>query len=106
MRSTASGRRCRQQGIPHHDFGYRKITVERPLRQFPGKPGAHRAAEEERGFKALAESRKKASQERRKRPRGEAKQEAIRKLLTLPGRFKDRDQFVTAVETAAKKAGD
>ena len=59
--------------FPTTHFGYRKITVERPLRlNFQASPERIARLAEERGFKALAESKKKgAARERRERPRGE-----------------------------------
>src|SRR5260370_35506859 len=48
--------------FPTTHFGYRKITVERPLRlNFAANPERIARLEEERGFKALAESQKKGN---------------------------------------------
>jgi type I restriction enzyme M protein len=94
--------------FPTTHFGYRKITVERPLRlNFAASPERIARLEEERGFKALAESRKKGSAGAKERAGGEAEQERIRKLLrSLPDTvFKDRAEFEKVLETAAKKAG-
>jgi type I restriction enzyme M protein len=94
--------------FPTTHFGYRKITVERPLRlNFAANPERIARLEEERGFKALAESKKKGSAGAKERAEGEAEQERIRKLLrSLPDMvFKDRAEFEKVLETAAKKAG-
>ena len=46
--------------IPTTQFGFRKITVERPLRlNFQASPERIQRLEEERGFIALAQSKKK-----------------------------------------------
>ena len=94
--------------FPTTHFGYRKITVERPLRlNFAANPERIARLEEERGFKALAGSKKKGSAGAKERAEGEAEQERIRKLLrSLPDTvFKDRAEFEKVLETAAKKAG-
>jgi type I restriction enzyme M protein len=94
--------------FPTTYFGYRKITVERPLRlNFAANPERIARLEEERGFKALAESKKKGSAGAKERAEGEAEQERIRKLLrSLPDTvFKDRPEFERVLEIAAKKAG-
>jgi type I restriction enzyme M protein len=94
--------------FPTTHFGYRKITVERPLRlNFEASPERIAKLEEERGFKALAESKKKGAAGAKERAEGEAEQERIRKMLRLlPDTvFKDRAEFEKVLETAAKKAG-
>jgi type I restriction enzyme M protein len=93
--------------FPTTHFGYRKITVERPLRlNFHATPERIARLEEERAFKALAESKKKGAAGEKERAAGEAEQEAIRKLArslsdTL---FKDRDAFERALDAAVQKA--
>jgi type I restriction enzyme M protein len=94
--------------FPTAHFGYRKITVERPLRlNLVASPERIARLEEERGFKALAESKKKGSAGVQERAAGEVQQETIRKLLqSLPDtEFKDRAEFDKVLEAAAKKAG-
>src|SRR6516225_4774294 len=94
--------------FPTTHFGYRKITVERPLRlNFVASPERIARLEEERGFKALAESKKKGAAGAKEKAEGEAEQERIRKLLrSLPGtEFKDRAEFGKVLDAAAKKAG-
>lgn len=94
--------------FPTTHFGYRKITVERPLRlNFEASPERIARLEEERGFKALAESKKKGAAGVNERAEGEAEQERIRKLLrSLPDAlFKDRAEFEKVLDAAGKKAG-
>src|SRR5438445_11777715 len=93
---------------PTTHFGYRKITVERPLRlNFQASPERLARLEEERGFQALAQSKKKGAAGAKEQAEGRAEQETIRKLVrTLPDTaFKDRGEFVGVLEMAAKKAG-
>ena len=92
---------------PTTHFGYRKITVERPLRlNFQASPERLARLEEERGFQALAQSKKKGAAKAKEEAEGRKQQEAIRKLLrTLPGTlFKDRSEFERALEDATDKA--
>ncbi len=89
-------------------FGYRKITVERPLRlKFQATPERIARLEEEKGFQALAQSKKKGAAGEKEQAEGRAQQEAIRKLLrTLPDAlFKDRAEFERLLDGAAKGAG-
>src|SRR5215475_12674785 len=82
--------------FPTTHFGYRKITVERPLRlNFEAIPERIARLEQERGFKAIAESKKKGAAGTKERAEGEKEQERIRKLLrSLPDMvFKDRVEF-------------
>jgi type I restriction enzyme M protein len=94
--------------FPTTHFGFRKITVERPLRlNFETSPERVARLEEERGFKALAESKKRGMAGEQEKAEGRAEQDAIRKLLqqmedTL---FKDRAEFEQALDAAAEKAG-
>ena len=93
--------------FPTTHFGFRKITVERPLR-LNLQASSERLArlEEERGFQALAQSKKKGAAGAKEQAEGRVQQEAIRGLLrSLPNTlFKDRAEFQKALETAAKKA--
>jgi type I restriction enzyme M protein len=89
-------------------FGFRKITVERPLRlNFRASPDRVNRLEEERGFQALAESKKKGAAGAKEVAAGETVQDAVRKLLRgLPDQsFKDRDQFEHLLDNAATKGG-
>ncbi len=94
--------------FPTTHFGFRKITVERPLRlNFQAAPDRLARLEEEKGFQSLAQSKKKGAAGAREQAEGRAEQEAIRKFLgTLPGTlFRDRDEFEGALKVAAQKAG-
>lgn len=94
--------------FPTTHFGYRKITVERPLRlNFQATPDRIARLEEERAFQALAESKKKGAAGEKERAEGRALQEQIRNLLrSLPGTlFKDRVEFEKVLEATARKAG-
>lgn len=93
---------------PTTHFGFRKITIERPLR-LNFQAGAERIArlEEERGFKALAESKRKGAAGTKERTEGRAEQNDLLRLLkSLPQTiFKDRALFERALDAAATKAG-
>ncbi len=94
--------------FPTTHFGFRKITVERPLRlSFQASPERMVRLEEERGFQALAQSKRKGAAGAKEQAEGRAQQEAIRKLVrTVPDTlFKDREEFERVLETAAGKAG-
>jgi type I restriction enzyme M protein len=94
--------------FPTTQFGFRKVTVERPLRlNFQASPERIARLEDEKGFAGLATSKKKGAAGAREIEEGRALQEAVRKLLgTLPGTlFKDRGEFEHALTAAAKKAG-
>jgi type I restriction enzyme M protein len=93
---------------PTTHFGFRKVTVERPLRlNFQASPERIARIEEERAFQNLAQSKKKGAVAAKEQAEGRAFQEAIRNLLRmLPSElFKDRKEFLDILEAAAKKAG-
>ncbi len=94
--------------FPTAHFGFRKITVERPLRlEFHATPERIARLEEEKGFQSLARSKKKGAAGAREQAEGRKLQEAIRTLVRgLPGtRFKDRTEFEAALDEAVSKAG-
>jgi len=94
--------------FPTTHFGFRKITVERPLRlNFQAAPERIARLEEGKGFQSLAQSKKKGATGAKEQAEGRALQEAVRKLLRgLPGTLvKDRDEFERALDAAARKAG-
>jgi type I restriction enzyme M protein len=94
--------------FPTTHFGFRKITVERPLKlNFQASAERIARLEEERGFLALAQSKKKSAAGAKEQAEGRALQEAIRKLLrALPGTLvKDRDEFERRLDAATKKGG-
>jgi type I restriction enzyme M protein len=94
--------------FPTTHFGFRKITVERPLRLSFQASAEHIARlDGERGFQALAHSKKKGAPGAKEQAEGRAVQDAIRKLLDgLPDAVvSDRDEFERMLDAAAKKAG-
>ena len=94
--------------FPTTHFGFRKITVERPLRlNLQATPERILRLEEERGFRALAESKKKGAAGAKEQAEGRAQQEAVRKFLrTLPAtQYKDRNEFESDLEAGARKVG-
>ena len=91
--------------FPTTHFGFRKITVERPLRlNFQATPERIARLEEEKGFQSLVQSKKKGAAGEKEQAEGRALQEAIRSLVRgLPGTvFKDRGEFERVVDAAAK----
>lgn len=87
------------------DFGYHKITVERPLRlNFHATPERIARLEDETAFKNLASSAKKDEAARLiDIAAGEKRQETIRQLLAEfarrhPEMIKDRKVFLTALK--------
>lgn len=93
--------------FPTTHFGFRKITVERPLRlNFQATPARIVRLEAEKGFQSLAQSKKKGAAGAKEQAEGRALQEAIRRVVRgLPGSlFKDRGEFQEALDAAAQKA--
>ena len=94
--------------FPTTHFGFRKVTVERPLRlNFCASPDRIARLEDERGFQALARSKKRGAAGAQEQAVGEALQEAIRGVLrALPDTlFTDREAFERALDGAMKAAG-
>ena len=95
------------------DFGFHKITVDRPLRlNFATTPDRIARIEDESVFKSLATSKKKAEAARQKDiAAGEARQQEIRDLLTalaaeMGGRvLTDRDAFTKLLKKIGKAQG-
>ncbi|MGH8294569.1 MAG: type I restriction-modification system subunit M [Steroidobacteraceae bacterium] len=93
--------------FPTRHFGFRKITVERPLRlNFQATRDRIARLDEEKGFQALAQSKKKGAAGTKEQAEGRALQEQVRKLLrTLPNTLvKDRAEFEHLLDAALKKA--
>jgi type I restriction enzyme M protein len=90
------------------DFGYRKMTVERPLRlNFEASPERIERMKVQTAFQNLAVSKKRDSRAREKEEAlGREEQERILRMLrTLPRTlFKDRRDFEAAFDEAAAKA--
>ena len=97
----------------NEDFGYRKVTVERPLRlNFAATEERIARIEDERAFQNLAKSKKRAGPAHDAEvTEGEARQEAIRGLLrsladqTGGAVVRDREAFVEALRGAEVAAG-
>ncbi|NPV58625.1 MAG: SAM-dependent DNA methyltransferase [Actinobacteria bacterium] len=95
--------------FPYTHFGYRKITVERPLRlNFQSSPERIARLEDEKVFQNLAVSKKKDPKAREKEEaEGRARQEAILAMLSdMPqDLFKEREPFLEALKEAERKSG-
>jgi type I restriction enzyme M protein len=94
--------------FPATQFGFRKITVERPLRlNFAASPERIARLENEKGFQSLAQSKKRGAAATREETEGRAVQDAIRRLVhRLPNALiKDREAFERVLDGAAKRAG-
>ena len=91
----------------NEDFGYHKITVERPLRlNFQASAERLVRLDDESGFKYLATSARKDPTVRQQEiETGQQRQEQIRELLRAFGKatkerlFKDRKAFLTELRT-------
>ena len=94
------------------DFGYRKVTVERPLRlNFAATPERINRLEEQKTFQNLAQSKKAdPTQQKDAIAKGKAKQKAIRTLLhsvanETGGRtFLNPTEFSATLDSVAKTA--
>lgn len=94
--------------FPTTHFGFRKITVERPLRlNFQANSDRIARLDDEKGFQSLAQSKKKGAAAAKQQVEGRAFQNAIRKMLgRLPNTvIKDRDEFERHLDAAVGKAG-
>ena len=95
------------------DFGYHKITVERPLRlNFAATPERIAGIEDERSFQNLARSPKRAGPAHDEEvAEGCKRQEAIRILLTFLGKatggkvIRDREELRMALRELCSHAG-
>lgn len=96
------------------DFGFRKITVERPLRlNFQATPERITRIEEESSFKNLATSSKKNEGTRRQEIEvGRRRQDALRELLAEFAQahgatlYKDRSAFIADLRAVEVKRGE
>jgi type I restriction enzyme M protein len=106
-------RRAVSKIFDNEDFGYHKITVERPLRlNFQATAERIARIEEVGGFRNLATSAKKDAKVREKEiEAGEQRQEALRVFLRSVGEatseklFKDRKAFLKALRDLDHKNG-
>jgi len=97
----------------NRDFGYYKITVERPLRlNFQASAERIARLEDEPGFKNLATSNKKNESARLEEiEAGLRRQEQIRELLDAFGRssggklYKDREEFIGELRAVERAGG-
>lgn len=97
----------------NEDFGFRKITVERPLRlNFQASPERIARLDEETAFRNLAVSTKKSDAVRLQEiEAGKKRQEAIRAMLRAFGDankqklFMDREAFLTALKKYDRAQG-
>jgi type I restriction enzyme M protein len=106
-------RRVVSKIFDNEDFGYHKITVERPLR-LNFRANAERLArlEDESGFKNLVTSNKKAAAVREKEiDAGKQRQKQIREFLRAFGKttgeklYNDRAEFLTDLRKLDRERG-
>ena len=94
--------------FPTTRFGYRRITVERPLRlNFQAKFERIARLKVQRGFQNLVKSRKRDEAGAREEAEGRAQREAILAFLEgLPDTlYRDRESFLadpTATDTSVR----
>jgi len=93
----------------NEDFGYHKITVERPLQlNFQASNERIKLLKEENAFQKLTESKNKKKEDQIKEIKeGKEKQEKIIKALKSIGNtlYKNRDKFETVLDNTFKKFG-
>lgn len=95
----------------NREFGFLKVTVERPLRMnFEATPERMARLEEQTTFVNLAISKKRKNEAAMKREEEEGRkhQDAIRSVLAslaANGRYMDRETFGEDMTRAAKRAG-
>ena len=93
--------------FPTTRFGFRKVTVERPLRlNFQTSEIRIARLVEQTAFRRLALSKKRGKAGEEARRKGEETQESIRAMLAgMPDTlYRDRDEFLSALAAAAKDA--
>jgi type I restriction enzyme M protein len=106
-----TGTRVVSRIFDNREFGFLKVTVERPLRMnFEASPERIARLDEQSAFANLATSKKRKDEKAAQKEiaEGEALQEAIRALLATlaaKGRYMDRKAFTGDLDKAAKKAG-
>ena len=92
---------------PTTQFGYRKVTVERPLRlNFQASAERIARLDDQRGFQNLAKSKKRGDAGTKEEAAGRALQQAIVTMLKmLPDTLlRDRDEFLATLAAATKRA--
>ena len=93
--------------FPTTRFGFRKVTVERPLRlNFQTSENRIVRLAEQTVFRRLALSKKRGKAGEEARRKGEETQESIRAMLAgMPNTlYRDRDKFLSALAASAKDA--
>ena len=93
--------------FPVTQFGYRRITVERPLRlNFQASPERLSRLEDQKAFQNLARSKRRGKAKDKEEAQGRARQEKIRDLLGSLGTtaYKDRSEFLEVLDTKAGEA--
>ena len=88
-------------------FGYRKITVERPLRlNFQASAERIERLSEQTGFQNLAKSKKRGEAAAKEEAEGRVLQQAIRTMLKMmpDTLYKDREAFLKELAKATRKA--
>ncbi len=110
------GQQCKQLVVSkvfdNNDFGYHKITVERPLRlNFHATPQRLARLEDEIAFRNLATSKKKDESARQADiDTGKKRQQQIRELLTEfakrhPEQINDRKAFLDSLKPVDRELG-
>jgi type I restriction enzyme M protein len=95
----------------NREFGFLKVTVERPLRlNFEATPERIARLDNQSAFMALAVSKKRKDTKdaRVEEAAGRQEQDDIRAVLATlerKGRYRDREKFQAALEAAAERAG-
>lgn len=95
----------------NREFGFLKVTVERPLKlNFEATPERIARLDEQSAFAALAQSKKRkdAKAVAAEEEEGRKEQETIRALLATlapKGRYLNRDKFEEDLDAAAKRRG-
>jgi type I restriction enzyme M protein len=95
----------------NREFGFLKITVERPLRMnFEATPARIARLDDQSAFAGLAASKKRKDEQAAEREieEGQKSQEEIRELLATldtKGRYMDRQAFEADLNRAAKRSG-
>ena len=91
------------------EFGFRKITIERPLRlNFQASRERIARLDEERAFQNLAKSKKRDPQRKAEQTAAGRQEQAIIKslLVRLPDKlYKDRADFLRALDAACRAHG-
>ncbi len=107
-RSRRRAEGARAKVFPTTAFGYRKVTIERPLRlNFQASPERIARLEEPRRSRTWPSARRRTrrSGPTTRPPGGSAAGDPRRSLKTLPGKlFKDRAEFLRVLDDAAAKA--